>query len=302
MRRYRTILIAGPTASGKSGLALRLAEETGGIVINADSMQVYQGIPLITAQPSPADMARVPHLLYGHRAPGEAYSTGAWLRDAAALLDDPARAGPAILVGGTGLYFKALTEGLAALPPPDAAVRARLRARLDAEGAQALHAALARMDAAAAARLEPADGQRILRALEVIEATGRSILDWQGDTTPGPVNLDDKATLAIVLDPPRDALAERIATRFSAMIEAGALDEVAGLRALKLDPKMPAMKAIGVPELGAVLDGVLTLDEGVERAVIASRQYAKRQRTWFRGQMGAQWRRFAGPDADFSGL
>jgi tRNA dimethylallyltransferase len=282
------VLIAGPTASGKSALALRMAAETGGVIVNADSMQVYDLLDVLTARPSRADLAAAPHRLYGHVDPASAYSTGAWLRDVVRLRDSGELAArPPIFVGGTGLYFKALLEGLSRMPDIPAAIREKWRGRLADEGAGALHALLAEADPAAAKRLMPADGQRVLRALEVLDASGRSILDWQAET--GTPLVDPGTARRIVLEPPREILHRRIGERLPRMIEGGALDEVRALAAMNLDPAMPVMKAIGVRELSAVLDGRDDLAIAVERIAASTRQYAKRQSTWFRNQFGPEW-------------
>ncbi len=293
------ILIAGPTASGKSGLALDLAERCGGIVVNADSMQVYGILDRLTARPQAADMARAPHVLYGHVHPSVAYSTGAWLRDVERLIDEGAFAGrPAIFVGGTGLYFRALTEGMSEMPDIPPPVRERWRLALQEQGARRLHGILAQKDPAAAATLRPGDSQRILRALEVLEASGQSILQWQAKRG-GPL-VDAGSARLLVVEPARAELVRRIDARFEAMMEQGALDEVRELCALGLDAAKPAMKAIGVRELAAALTGELTMEEATERARIATRQYAKRQATWFRHQFDARWHRVGNLD-DASG-
>ncbi len=291
----KAILIAGPTASGKSALALALAEARDGVVINADSMQVYRDLRVITARPAPEEAARVPHALYGHVDGAEAYSVGRWLADAQAALDDAERHGRlAILVGGTGLYFKALTQGLTAVPPIPVPVREAVRARLAAEGAPALHRDLAQRDAPAAARLKPADSTRVARALEVIEATGRSILDWHCE---GTAPLVDPASAAkLFLAPERGELSRRIDARFEAMLAAGALDEVRTLDARGLDPRMPAMKAHGVPWLIRHLHGEMSLEQAVTQAQTDTRRYAKRQLTWFRHQL-PDWSWVAPEDA-----
>ncbi|MBO6637320.1 MAG: tRNA (adenosine(37)-N6)-dimethylallyltransferase MiaA [Roseitalea sp.] len=286
----RTItLIAGPTASGKSTLALDLAARCGGHIVNADSMQVYEGLRVLTARPDAAEMAAAPHHLYGHVAPAIAYSAGAWVRDVRALLERLPADAPLIFVGGTGLYVRALTEGLSPMPDVPDAIRSALRARLAAEGAPALHAELAARDPAGASMLEPGDSQRIVRALEVLEASGRPLADWQAQAAE-PVFGADAITERWLVVPDRAALYHRIEARFDAMIDAGALDEVRALRALNLPSDRPAMKAIGVRELGAVLDGTMDEDKAIARAKTATRQYAKRQMTWFRNQLGADWR------------
>jgi tRNA dimethylallyltransferase len=284
MRKHDAILIAGPTASGKSALALALAEELSGTIVNADSMQVYRDLRVITARPTPDEERRVPHRLYGHVDAAENYSVGRWLADARAALDEARDAGRVpILVGGTGLYFKALTQGLSAVPPIPAEIRAAVRARLEAQGAQALHAELARRDPAAAATLKPGDRTRIARATEVIEATGRSLSQWHRDGLP-PV-LDASRAVTLFLDVPRDALRARIAARFDAMLAGGALEEVRALGRRKLDPLLPAMKAHGVPWLLRHLAGEITLDAAAEGGKADTRRYTKRQVTWVRHQL-----------------
>ena len=278
------ILIAGPTASGKSALALRLAEKLGGVVINADSMQVYRDLRIVTARPSPEEEARAPHRLYGHVDAAENYSVGRWIRDVAAILAETAALGRMpIVVGGTGLYFKALTGGLAAVPPVPAAIRTRVRGRLQSEGVAPLYAELLERDPATAHRLMPNDRSRIARALEVMEATGRSLSDWHREGMAAPV--DPRTVAKIFLTCERKELVARIETRFAAMLAAGALDEVRALEQRKLDPLLPAMKAHGVPWLIRHLNGEISLDEAAAGAVMDTRRYAKRQLTWFRNQM-----------------
>jgi len=278
------ILIAGPTASGKSALAMALAEKRGGIVINADSMQVYRDLRIITARPSAEDERRAPHRLYGHVDAAENFSVGRWCEEAAAALAVTERTGqPAILVGGTGLYFSTLTRGLAAVPPIPAEIREQVRARLNSDGVAALHAELKWRDPAAAARLMPGDRARITRALEVVLATGRSLLDWHDDNKPP--GLEAARAAKIFLMPDRDELLRRIDARFDAMMAAGALDEVRTLAARQLDPALPAMKAHGVPWLIHHLAGEIALDRAIEEAKRDTRQYTKRQATWFRNQM-----------------
>lgn len=284
------VLIAGPTASGKSRRAMEIASQTGGVVVNADSMQVYDVLRVITARPSMQDEARVEHRLFGHVSPAVAYSVAQWLADVDALLASADAAGRRLIfVGGTGLYFRALTEGLSAMPDIPAGIRDKWRRALLDDGPEALHRTLGARDPAAAARLRPGDGQRIVRALEVAEASGRSILDWQGDrSTP---LVDAESATRIVLVPEREFVRANIDRRFDAMVDDGALDEVRAILALDLAPALPAMKAIGVPELGGYLRGKVTLDEAIARAKAATRQYAKRQDTWFRNQLGPEWRR-----------
>ncbi len=280
----KTILIAGPTASGKSALALALAEKLGSEIINADSMQVYRDLRIITARPTPDEERRVPHRLYGQVDAAENYSAGRWCTDAAAVLAATRQESrPAIIVGGTGLYFNALTRGLAAVPPIPAKIRNDVRARLASEGPAALHAELTARDPAAGARLMPGDRARVTRALEVVLATGRSILDWHEENMPASLNLARAAK--VFLMPARDQLLRNIDARFDAMIAAGALDEVRALAARKLDPSLPAMKAHGVPWLIRYLNGEVTLAEAAEHAKLETRQYTKRQATWFRNQL-----------------
>lgn len=279
------VLIAGPTASGKSALALAVAERIGGVIINTDSMQVYRDLAIITARPDAAETARIPHLLYGHVDAAENYSAGRFVEDAATALEQARAAGRTpVFAGGSGLYFKALTTGLAAIPPVDAQVRDAVRARLEALGPAALHAELARRDPEAAAQLQPADRARVARALEVVEATGRSIIDWRREGLP-PL-LDAARTARIFLAPDRAVLYSRIDARFDAMVAAGALDEVARLAARRLDPLLPAMKAHGVPWLIRHLAGEMPLEAAADEAKKDTRHYAKRQFTWFRHQLG----------------
>ena len=280
----KIILIAGPTASGKSALALALAERHGGVIVNADSMQVYRDLRIITARPTPEEERRAPHRLYGHVDAAENYSVGRWYGDvAAALTAITQEARPAIITGGTGLYFTALTRGLAAVPPIPAEIRAEVRGRLASEGAVALHADLVARDPVAAERLQPGDRARVTRALEVVLATGRSLFDWHEDNKPACVDLARAAK--VFLKPDRDELLRRIDARFDAMIEAGALEEVRALAARKLDRNLPAMKAHGVPWLIRHLDGEIALAEAVAHAKLETRQYTKRQATWFRNQL-----------------
>jgi tRNA dimethylallyltransferase len=273
------LIVAGPTASGKSALAVAIAQRVGGTIINADSMQVYRELRVLTARPSPAEEALVPHLLYGVRPAAEAGSV-AWWRDAAlaAMRQTRAVGRLPILTGGTGLYFAALAGGLAEIPDPGPDARAEARRLLTEFGAPALHASLAKVDPATAARLRPADSQRIARAWEVWRGTGMGLAAWQnrrGEAAPW-------RFAAIRLDPPRDALRDAIALRFDAMLRDGALEEVRALLALKLDPALPAMRAHGVPELSAHLRGMLTLEEAGRRVGLVTGQYTKRQATWFR--------------------
>ena len=280
----RAVLIAGPTASGKSALGLALAARHNGVVINADSMQVYGDLRIITARPTPEEEARVPHRLYGHVDAAVNYSAGRWCEDARRELEAAwAKEQLPILVGGTGLYFKTLTQGLAAIPPIPDDIRDATRARLEAEGAVALHAELMESDPATAARLMPNDRSRITRALEVLAATGRSITDWHRDGLP-PV-LDSAEAVKVFLARDRAELYARIDTRFDMMLEEGALDEVRALASRNLDPLLPAMKAHGVPWLIRYLSGEIDLDEAAEGGKRDTRRYTKRQATWFRNQL-----------------
>jgi tRNA dimethylallyltransferase len=281
---HKAVLIAGPTASGKSALALVLAQQTGGIVINTDSMQVYRDLRVLTARPIVAEEALVPHRLYGHVDASINFSVGAWVTDAARMLDEArAQNRMPIFVGGSGLYFKALTRGLSAVPPIPPQVREAVRARLDRDGVEALYAALARLDPVSAERLMPRDRSRIARALEVVVATGRSLTDWHREGLP-PM-LPQGEFSALFLSPEREVLYARIDARFDAMLKAGALDEVEHLAARKLDPLLPAMKAHGVPALIRHLAGELTLEEAATIGRADTRHYAKRQFTWFRHQL-----------------
>jgi tRNA dimethylallyltransferase len=278
----RVWLIAGPTASGKSGLALRLAETTGAEIINADSMQLYADLRVLTARPSEAEETRARHHLYGVADAAEIWSVGAWLRATKTVLAEiAARDRPAILVGGTGLYFSALTQGLADIPPIPEDVRKAVRERLEHLGEVAFRQALAQTDPEAAARIAPGDRQRLARAMEVATATGRSLTAWQAATTP---LLAPDAYRALVVDPPRDALYARCDARLGAMATGGGLEEVRDLMARGLDPQLPAMKALGVREFARHLAGELTLDQALTLARQDTRRYAKRQITWFRNQ------------------
>ncbi|TIP26914.1 MAG: tRNA (adenosine(37)-N6)-dimethylallyltransferase MiaA [Mesorhizobium sp.] len=289
-RVKNAILIAGPTASGKSALALDLAERNGGVIVNTDSMQVYSVLDVLTARPTAAEVARLPHFLYGHVHPSTAYSTGAWLRDVMKLIDGGKFVErPVIFVGGTGLYFRALAEGISEMPDIPQSIRDRWRYELQEQGAAKLHRILLREDSAAGMMLKPTDGQRIVRALEVLDASGRSILEWQAAR--GRPLIDRASTRFLVIEPDRAELVERIEARFDRMLEKGALNEVRRLAELGLDPDLPAMKAIGVRELQAAMAGELSFPEAIERAKIATRQYAKRQATWFRHQLGPEWLR-----------
>jgi tRNA dimethylallyltransferase len=276
------IIVAGPTASGKSALALALAEEFGGTIINADSMQVYRDLAVLTAQPGAVEQARAPHRLYGVIDAAEACSAGRWRAMALAEIERARGEGRVpILVGGTGLYLRSLVDGLAPVPPVPAAIRAEARALHERLGGPAFRDALGALDPEAAQRLAASDGQRLVRAFEVATATGRPLSSWQRQQGPAP----DLTAAAIILLPPRPALFAACDARFLAMMQAGALAEVAALLARGLAPVLPAMKAVGVPELGALLAGKLTRAAAVAAAQQATRRYAKRQYTWFRRQL-----------------
>jgi tRNA dimethylallyltransferase len=278
------VLIAGPTASGKSALALDLAQRIGGAVVNVDSMQVYRDLHIITARPSRDEEQVAPHCLYGHVDASVNHSAGHYLRALASELVRLKAAGRVpILTGGTGLYFKAALRGLSAMPTVPDAIREQVRSDAQALESPALHARLASRDPQTAARLQPGDRQRILRALEVLEATGRTLADWQA--TPGPPLLDPIKVRGAFLVVDRVALKARIDRRFEAMMTAGALDEVARLAARALDPALPALRAHGVPALIAHLKGELSLDEAIARGQADTRAYAKRQHTFFRHQL-----------------
>ncbi len=280
--KFDAVLIAGPTASGKSREALALAEHIGGAIINADSMQVYREAPILTAQPCAADKARVPHLLYGHVGAAEVYSVGRWRDDALAALEQArSMQRVPIFVGGTGMYFSALTEGLADIPEIPAQIRDAARVLLDQIGVERLHARLSERDPLTASKLRPSDPQRVLRAYEVFEATGRPLLEWQ--SAPAAPVLKDAKLAAFVLDPPRAELRARIARRFEQMVEQGGLEEARGLAGL--GPTLPAAKLLGLRPLQALGAGELSREAALENAITATRQFAKRQMTWFRNRM-----------------
>lgn len=284
----RPILIAGPTASGKSALAVSVAMRLGGWVINADSMQVYSGWHLLTARPDPADEALADHRLYGTVDPGFRYSAGQWLRDITTVLAEAKEAGAVpVIVGGTGLYFTALTQGLSPVPAIPEAIRDAAEARLAARGADAFRRDLLVFDPSAAS-LDIENPRRMIRAWEVMEATGRSITDWARETALPLLSLDQ--AMPLVIDAERDSLNARIEGRFDRMIGDGVMDEVAAMAARDLNPALPAMKAVGAPPLMACLHGDLTLEQAVTQAKTDTRRYAKRQRTWLRNRM-ADWHR-----------
>lgn len=284
--RRRAVLIAGPTASGKSALALDLAREQGALIVNADAMQVYDTLGVVTARPSAEDEALAEHRLYGAVPAAQRFSTGQWLKAVGEILGGSSA--PVIFVGGTGLYFDALLNGFADVPEISQEMTLQVQQEIqELDGAQRL-ALLQAEDPAAAERLGVADPQRLTRALAVKRATGRTLSSYQDDLQAG--LLGDFAVERMVLDPDRDVLRARIARRFEAMFSGGAVEEVKALRALDLDPNLPVMKAIGVREIGDWLDGVSGRDEAITLATIATHQYAKRQRTWFRNRF-ADWPR-----------
>lgn len=277
---FDAVLIAGPTASGKSAAGVALAEKLGGEIVNTDSMQVYAETRILTARPSAEDEARARHLLYGHVSVREPYSVGRYEADAVAAL---AKAKLPIFVGGTGLYFAALTDGIAEIPPVPANIRAAVKAKREEIGAEAFHAELVRRDPASAA-LRVGDTQRTLRAMEVLEATGEPLSAWQ--TRAGKPVLAGRKLARFVISPPRPVLHARIEARFDAMLDAGAMEEAAALAGL--DPALPAAKILGLRELQAVARGEMALETAASLAKTATRQYAKRQVTWFRQRM-ADW-------------
>ena len=291
------LLIAGPTASGKSGLALDLARRIGGEIVNADSMQVYADLTVLTARPSSAEMAGVAHHLFGHVDASERYSVGRWLGDAqAAIAAIQARGRTAILAGGTGLYFRALTRGLSEVPAPGAEAEARASALLEEGGMEALTREAMRLDPEAAAKIARNDRQRLLRLVAVAYGAGKPLSAWRAaNAEPATVDHDISAA---VLEMPTPTLNSRIEMRLRAMAQQGAREEAARLAARGLPADLPAMKALGVAEFAAHARGELALEDAIARATIATRQYAKRQRTWFRNQTG-DWPRVQAdaPDA-----
>ena len=286
----KAVLICGPTASGKSALALELARELGGIVINADSMQVYAELRIITNRPTPAEEASAPHRLYGFRPAREPYSAALWLADVKAVLDGAKGRGLLpIIVGGTGLYFKALTEGLSEIPDIPDEIRARYRLLAQTEPPQWLHAELLRRDPLTAGRLRPTDPQRIVRALEVLEATGRPLAEWQATKQPPVLPLASAFPLIVTVERPE--LYRRCDTRFDRMIAEGAIEEARAIAALGLDPALPAMRAVGLPPLLAYAQGEIAFEEAAERAKTNTRNYAKRQISWINGNF-TTWNRY----------
>jgi tRNA dimethylallyltransferase len=291
----RIWLIVGPTAGGKSALALRLAEAEGGEIVNADALQLYADLRVLSARPTPEEEARSPHHLFGVADAADAWSTGRWLRAATeALAAIAARGNPAVVVGGTGLYFQALTRGLAEIPDVPPEVRRQTAAEWEALGEAAFRQRLAAADPAAEARIAPRDRQRLARAWEVYVATGRALTDWQAATAPA---LASAAWRGVALEPPRQALYARCDSRLQAMVREGALEETAALLARNLDPALPAMKAVGLRELATYVRGETDLSTALAEAQTATRRYAKRQLTWLRNQTPA-WPRLDAADAE----
>lgn len=286
--RRRAVLIAGPTASGKSALALAMAQAEGGVIINADAMQVYDTLCVVTARPTAEDTALADHRLYGTVPASTRFSTGQWLEAVRGVMASTSESVPLIFVGGTGLYFDALLNGFADIPEISPALTLQVQQEIQAlDGAERL-ALLQREDPVAASRLRVADPQRLTRALAVKRATGRTLSSFQDSQQAG--LLGEFVVERVVLDPDRDVLRQRIARRFEAMFAGGAVEEVKALRGLDLDPSLPVMKAIGVREIGDWLDGVAERDDAITLATIATHQYAKRQRTWFRNRF-SDWPR-----------
>ena len=305
----RIWLIAGPTASGKSALALRLARKVGAEIIGADALQIYRDLPVLTASPGPDDLAAVRHHLVGTVDAGQAWSAGRWLAAAREVIDTLDRRGTDVVVaGGTGLYFEALVRGLATAPAVSADARARAAAEFEALGELAFRERLAEVDPAAAARILPGDRQRLCRAWEVFADTGRSLSDWQAETQGG---LPVGGWRGVRLMPPREELYRRCDARFAAMVRDGALEEARRLAARGLDPALPACKAVGLRPLLAFLDGRMTLEEAIAAGQRATRNYVKRQEVWLRGRMAdwpaitdidpeAQWRSFLALNPDLT--
>ncbi|WP_455475183.1 tRNA (adenosine(37)-N6)-dimethylallyltransferase MiaA [Bartonella sp. B17] len=286
MKQRAITLIAGPTASGKSALALKIAQEKDAVIINTDSMQIYDVLNILTARPTKEDTEIVPHYLYGYVNPSLHYSVGQWLHDVENLLNT-CTSKSLIFVGGTGLYFRALLEGISEIPHIPDAVRQKWRLRLNKEGAESLYRQLLQVDALLCEKISPQDGQRIVRGLEVYEATGKRLSWWQKKKTTSLIASD--CLKKIFLVPPRQLLYAHINERFDTMIEKGVLKEVASMKKLMLSPLLPAMKAIGVGELIAYLDGYKSFENAVEIAKTKTRRYAKRQITWFRHQFDKEW-------------
>lgn len=283
---FEAILIAGPTASGKTKLGISLARQHGGVIVNADSMQVYQDLRVLTARPSVEEEAEAPHHLFGHVDGARRYSTGEWLRDVKALMAELPR--PIIFLGGTGLYFDALLGGLSPIPPVAEDIVAALEAQLLDEGLEALQDELREVDTPLCDSLPALDAQRVIRALSVYQATGKPLSEWQKEAAPPLIDLEKSRRMVIA--PEREALYARINQRVEKMLDEGALDEVEALLARGLNPALPVMKAIGVSELSAYLKGEMSLEAAKDLMAMNTRRYAKRQMTWIRGRMG-DWER-----------
>lgn len=289
------LLIHGPTASGKSALALRVAQAVDGEIVNADALQLYSDLTALSARPTPEETAGAPHHLFGVADGADGWSVGRWARAAGPVIDEiMARGRTAVVVGGTGLYFKALTDGLADIPPTPAAVRVGVGKTFDTLGESRFRELLASVDPVAEARIAPGDRMRLSRAMEVLETTGKPLTAWQAKTAPA---LPADAWRAVVIEPERDLLYARCDARFEVMLERGALDEVRALIARGLDPDLPVMKAVGVRELAAHLHGEISLVEAAELARRETRRYAKRQLTWLRNQT-PDWPRITETDAE----
>ncbi|MCZ2204036.1 tRNA (adenosine(37)-N6)-dimethylallyltransferase MiaA [Bartonella sp. A05] len=286
MTQRMVTLIAGPTASGKSELALKMAQKKNAVIINTDAMQVYDVLNILTARPTKADTMIVPHYLYGYVNPALSYSVGQWLRDVHKLLNT-LRLRSLIFVGGTGLYFRALLGGVSEIPYIPDVIRQKWRTQLYEEGVESLYHQLLQVDAAISKKISSQDGQRIVRALEVYEATGKRLSWWQKQKTTPLIVQDDLEK--ILLTPARSLLYERINKRFDHMVEKGVLEEVVAMKRYALSPLLPAMKAIGVPQFMAYLDGNTSFEDAIEAAKMQTRRYAKRQMTWFRNQFGGEW-------------
>lgn len=291
----QALFIAGPTASGKSALSLRLAKDLNGVIINADSMQVYDGLRIVTACPSEEDEAAAPHRLYRFLDPAETCSAAFWAEKARAEIDEVWDKGQTpIVIGGTGMYFKVLLEGIAKIPDIDPEIRAAVRKECEKEGSAKLHAELTDYDLDAHARLFPGDSQRVSRAVEVFRSTGKALSDWQKETEPGLMQAEDEAgkILKLIINPEREILYDRCNRRFDLMIEAGALNEVAALMERNLDPSLPVMRALGVPSLIAILRDEVEKGAAIDDAKMQTRRFAKRQLTWFRNQFST-WERIS---------
>lgn len=282
------ILIAGPTASGKTSASIKLAKANNAVIINTDSMQVYEDLRIVSARPSDEEIAQAPHYLFGHRNGAEAYSVAQWLDDVRPLMNAfLAEKRTMIFVGGTGQYFNAMLEGMSPIPDVDEAIRQKIRAMEDVPSEE-LHKML---DEKAAKELRPSDTQRIKRALEVFQSTGKSIVDWQAQKGE-PLISDTASVKKLLVMPSRADIHDRINRRFDMMVEEGALQEIKALMEKKLDPTLPVMKAIGVPQLSAHLAGEMALSDAIEKSKAATRQYAKRQSTWFNNSFGEGWEKF----------